>query len=72
MNLCMMHLIIAAERTRHAVQNRISNMGGLSPELKLRLGDLLIRPVSFVCQIWGVNFLDLCKVLMVTNYKEST
>ena len=44
------------------VQNRISNMGGLSPELKLRLGDLLIRPVaSFGCQIWGVNFLDLCK-----------
>ena len=34
------HLIITAERTRHAVQNRISNMGGLSPELKLRLGDL--------------------------------
>ena len=27
------HLIITAERTRHAVQNRISNMGGLSPEL---------------------------------------
>ena len=48
--------------TRHAVQNRISNMGGLSPELKLRLGDLLIRPVaSFGCQIWGVNFLDLGK-----------
>ena len=62
MNLCMMHLIIAAERTRHAVQNRISNMGGLSPELKLRLGDLLIRPVaSFGHQIWGVNFLDISK-----------
>ena len=28
------HLIITAERTHHAVQNRISNMGGLSPELK--------------------------------------
>ena len=56
------HLIITAERTRHAVQNRISNMGGLSPELKLRLGNLLIRPVaSFGCQIWGVNFLDLSK-----------
>ena len=37
-------------------------MGGLSPELKLRLGDLLIRPVaSFGCHIWGVNFLDLSK-----------
>ena len=37
-------------------------MGGLSPELELRLGDLLIRPVaSFSCQIWGVNFLDLGK-----------
>ena len=49
-----MHLIITAER--------ISNMGGLSPELKLRLGDLLIMPVaSFGCQIWGVNFLDLSK-----------
>ena len=46
----------------HAVQNRISNMGGLSPELKLRLGDLLIRPVaSFGCQIWGVTFLDISK-----------
>ena len=33
-----------------------------SPELKIRLGNLLIRPVaSFVCQIWGVNFLDLGK-----------
>ena len=30
---------------------------GLSPELKIRLGNLLIRPVaSFGCQIWGVNF----------------
>ena len=49
------HLIITAERTRHVVQNRISNMGGLSPALKLCLGDLLIRPVaSFGCQIWGV------------------
>ena len=34
----------------------------MSPELKLRLGDLIIRPVaSFGCQIWGVNFLDLGK-----------
>ena len=34
----------------------------LSPELKIRLGNLLIRPVaSFGCQIWGVNFLDLKK-----------
>ena len=33
-----------------------------SPEIKIRLGNLLIRPVaSFGCQIWGVNFLDLKK-----------
>ena len=56
---------ITAERTRHAVQNRISNMGGLSPELKLRLGDLLIRPVaSFGCQIWGVNFLIIIIIII--------
>ena len=35
---------------------------GLSPEIKIRLGNLLIRPVaSFGCQIWGVNFLDIKK-----------
>ena len=45
------HLIITAERTCHAVQNRISNMVGLSPELlKLRLGDLHIRPVASVAR----------------------
>ena len=56
------HLIVAAERTRFAVQNRLRNISCLSPELKIRLGNLLIRPVaSFGCQIWGVNFLDLGK-----------
>ena len=45
--------------------DRISNMGGLSPELKLRLGDLLIRPVaSFGCQIWGVNFLIIIIIII--------
>ena len=56
------HLIVAAERTRFAVQNRLRNISCLSPELKIRLGNLLIRPVaSFGCQIWGVNFLELGK-----------
>ena len=53
------NLVLVAERARFAVQNRINNIAGLSPELKIRLGNLLIRPVaSFGCQIWGVNFLD--------------
>ena len=56
------HLIVAAERTQFAVQNRINYMRCLNPEIKIRLSDLLIRPVaSFGCQIWGVNFLDLGK-----------
>ena len=56
------HLIVAAERTRFVVQNRLRNISCLSPELKIRLGNLLIRPVaSFDCQIWGVNFLDMGK-----------
>ena len=56
------NLVLAAERARFAVQNRINNIAGLSPELKIRLGHLLIRPVaSFGCQIWGVNFLDIKK-----------
>ena len=56
------HLIVAAERSRFAVQNRLRNISCISPELKIRLGNLLIRPVaSFGCQIWGVNFLDLGK-----------
>ena len=63
------NLALAAERARFAVQNRINNIAGFrpifinsSPELKIRLGNLLIRPVaSFGCQIWGVNFLDLKK-----------
>ena len=38
------HLIITAEHTRHAVQNRISNMGGLSPELKHRGHGHLLSP----------------------------
>ena len=45
---------------RFAVQNRMNNITGLSPEL--RLGNSLIRLVaSFGCQIWGVNFLDIKK-----------
>ena len=56
------YLIVAAERTRFAVHNRLRNISCLSPELKIRFGNLLIRPVaSFGCQIWGVNFLDLGK-----------
>ena len=56
------NLALAAERERFAVQNRINNITRLSPEIKIRLGNLLIRPVaSFGCQIWGVNFLDLKK-----------
>ena len=56
------NLALAAERARFAVQNRINNIAGLSPELKIRLGNLLIRPVaSFGCQIWRVNFPDLKK-----------
>ena len=55
------NLALAAERARFAVQNRINNITGLSPEIKIRLGNLLIRPVaSFGCQIC-VNFLDLKK-----------
>ena len=55
-------LVRAAEWARFAVQNRINNITGLSPEIKIRLGNLLIRPVAFFgCQIWEVNFLDLKK-----------
>ena len=40
----------------------MNNITGSSPELKIRLGNLLIRPVaSFGCQIWGGNFLDIKK-----------
>ena len=56
------NLALAAERARFAVQNRMNKFTGLSPEIKIRLGNLLIRPVaSFGCQIWGVNFLDIKK-----------
>ena len=55
-------LALAEERARLAVQNRMNNITGLSPELQIKLGNLLIRPVaSFGCQIWGVNFLDIKK-----------
>ena len=37
------NLALAAERARFAVQNRINNIAGLSPELKIRLYYLLIR-----------------------------
>ena len=49
------HIIVDAECTSFAVQNRLRNISCLSPELKTRLGNLLIRPVaSFGCQIWEV------------------
>ena len=48
------HLIITAERTRHAVQNRISNMGGLSPKLNLRLG------LSVICSL-GLLLLSVAR-----------
>ena len=38
------NLALAAERSRFPVQNR---MNRVSPELKIRLGNLLIRPVAF-------------------------
>ena len=41
------------------MQNRVNNITGLSPELKIRLGNLLIRPVASFG--WGDNFLDIKK-----------
>ena len=61
-SLYIENLALAAERARFAVQNPMNKFTGLSPEIKIRLGNLLIRPVaSFGCQIWGVNFLDIKK-----------
>ena len=37
----------------------MNNITGLSPELKIRLGNLLIRPVASFG--WGDNFLDIKK-----------
>ena len=62
LSISSLPLSVPVMRFRIALHLESHNMGGLSPELKLRLGDLLIRPVaSFGCQIWGVNFLDLSK-----------
>ena len=40
--------------------SNISKMGNMSIETKIRMGNIMIRPVaSFGCQIWGSNFLEL-------------
>ena len=54
-------IALAAERARFAVHNRMNNIAGLSPELKIRLGILIRTVASFGCQIWGVHFLYLKK-----------
>ena len=44
--------------------SNISKMGNMSIETKIRMGNIMIRPVaSFGCQIWGANFLELNKAL---------
>jgi hypothetical protein len=53
-------LAVAANRARFALQSRLASLPGLvTPELKVRLGEILIRPVaSFGCQVWGVHYLS--------------
>ena len=39
-------------------------MGNIVPELMVRLGNIMIRPiVLFACQIWGVNLMGIKKGL---------
>ena len=65
------NLALATERARFAVQNRVNNITGLSPELKIRLGNLLIRPVaSLVAKSGGSISLTLRKELIIVNWKE--
>ena len=55
----MEHLATNTRKVRFAVQTKMMKMGALTPELKVRLGNTLIRPVgSFACQIWAVIFLQ--------------
>ena len=44
--------------------SNISKMRNMSIETKIRMGNIMIRPVAFLgCQIWEVNFLELNKGL---------
>ena len=58
------HLLEKAGRASFAVQGKIKKMGNIVPELMVRLGNIMIRPiVLFACQIWGVNLMDIKKGL---------
>jgi hypothetical protein len=52
-------LMVAANRARFAVQNRIEACGITVPELMMRPFQTLVTPVlSYGCQVWGVDAMD--------------
>ena len=58
------HLLEKAGRATFSVQGKFKKMGNIVPELMVRLGNIMIRPiVLFACQIWGVNLVDIKKGL---------
>ena len=55
---------LVAGRASFGCLSNISKIGNMSIETKIRMGNIMVRPVaSFGCQIWGANFLELNKAL---------
>jgi Reverse transcriptase (RNA-dependent DNA polymerase) len=57
---CAEALVAAGHRAKGALIQRLAQWPALSPELKLRLFDAIVRPIlTYGSQVWGVDYLHL-------------